>query len=369
MTNKPLSASRIKSLQSCSWAFWCNYHLKLPDSTNDGALRGSLVHSIFECLGKDRHKKHYDKIINDQDAFASPVIGRYIMSYAKENNLTDEFNVNLINEMIVEGLNYDFYGLDNDKSPHEVISEKSFDISVNESGKNYRILGFIDKLFLFKDSAAANIRDFKTSKSFFTGKDYNDNIQGLIYRLAVKHLYPEYYNRIVQFLFLRFDCKEGGEGNIIVPDVDEDELEGFEYYLTEVQRLINNFDESDAIKNFAYDQGYPPKEDGFSGRLTCGYSSYPMQCRKKDDYSPYYYCPYKFPYDYYKLLDESGELIKTSRKKSEIEVLQKHNPGSMIEKEHYNGCPRAYNRNWALEKLKKDGLSEDYIVKYGYTLD
>ena len=47
----------------------------------------------------------------------------------------------------------------------ESISEKDFDISITEDGKNYRILGFIDKLFLFKRKSLAIIRDFKTSKA------------------------------------------------------------------------------------------------------------------------------------------------------------------------------------------------------------
>ena len=57
-----LSASRIKTLQQCSWKYWCNYKLKLPDKSNDGASRGWICHLIFELLGEPRHKKHYDLI-------------------------------------------------------------------------------------------------------------------------------------------------------------------------------------------------------------------------------------------------------------------------------------------------------------------
>ena len=49
--NKPLSASRIKTLQTCSWQYWCKYHLKLPDKSNHGSLRGTICHAIFENLG------------------------------------------------------------------------------------------------------------------------------------------------------------------------------------------------------------------------------------------------------------------------------------------------------------------------------
>lgn len=49
--NTPLSASRIKTAQSCSWLYWCKYKLKLPDKSNEGAKRGSICHLVFEVLG------------------------------------------------------------------------------------------------------------------------------------------------------------------------------------------------------------------------------------------------------------------------------------------------------------------------------
>jgi hypothetical protein len=47
---KTLSASRIKTLETCSWVYWLNYHAKVPQSQNDGALRGTICHTIFELL-------------------------------------------------------------------------------------------------------------------------------------------------------------------------------------------------------------------------------------------------------------------------------------------------------------------------------
>ena len=31
----PLSASRIKTAESCSWLYWCKYKLNSPDKSND----------------------------------------------------------------------------------------------------------------------------------------------------------------------------------------------------------------------------------------------------------------------------------------------------------------------------------------------
>ena len=67
----------------------------------------------------------------------------------------------------------------------------------------YKIRGFIDKLFLYKRKKFAIIRDFKTSKEVFKGKDQTDNLQDLMYSLAVKNLFPEYSERVSEFLFLQ----------------------------------------------------------------------------------------------------------------------------------------------------------------------
>ena len=60
-----LSASKIKTLDSCSWLFFSKYHLKVPDTTNDGASRGTIVHLIFELLLKPKHKKKWDDEIQE----------------------------------------------------------------------------------------------------------------------------------------------------------------------------------------------------------------------------------------------------------------------------------------------------------------
>jgi len=42
-----LSASRIKTAQSCSWLYWSKYKLKLPENGNDGARRGTVCHNVL----------------------------------------------------------------------------------------------------------------------------------------------------------------------------------------------------------------------------------------------------------------------------------------------------------------------------------
>ena len=59
-----LSASRIKTLESCSWLYWGKYHLHLPDTGNDGAARGTVCHWIFELLLSEKNFKYFELIMH-----------------------------------------------------------------------------------------------------------------------------------------------------------------------------------------------------------------------------------------------------------------------------------------------------------------
>jgi len=95
MENK-LSASKIKTAQSCSWKYWCSYHLKLPQKGNDGSSRGWICHLIFELLGSKRHHHHYKKIIKSGSIFSSKSITKLVHYHAKKLNVFDQENLDLI---------------------------------------------------------------------------------------------------------------------------------------------------------------------------------------------------------------------------------------------------------------------------------
>ena len=87
-----LSASRLKTLETCSWSYWCNYHLKLPQKQNEGALRGTVCHLVFEMLVKKKHKKHYTLITKAGGAKSqccgSPLGDETLNTNGKEFRLT-----------------------------------------------------------------------------------------------------------------------------------------------------------------------------------------------------------------------------------------------------------------------------------------
>lgn len=333
-----LSASRLKTAKSCSWLYWSKYHMYLPDRKNDGSSRGDICHCVFECLGRSDRKKYFNKIIKTGTVFSVPPIKRMILSKALNLNVDDEENLKQIDDMILAGLEYDFFGKDLQR-PSEAYSEYEFDLKIEEDGKKYHIKGFIDKLFLYKSKKLAVIRDFKTSKKVFEGKEVTKNLQDYIYCLAIKHLFPEYKNRESEFVFLKFDLKskDNPKGLLRMESIPSDVLDKFEKDLTKAQVYLENFSIKTAKSNYAADQKVT-KEDGFAGQLICGFARQKGQLKKNGQ--PMWHCAYKFPFDYYALYDENGDLVKKAFADDYISLAEMKKEGYSIHKEHYQGCPR-----------------------------
>ena len=352
-----LSASRIKTAQTCSWTYWCNYKLKLPDSGNDGSSRGTICHNIFELLGT-KHKREFNKIIKDRTIWKTDIVAKQVKKEAEDLSVNDAENLALIDEMIVNGLRCDFFGDAEDK-PLKAKSEQFFDLEIEkeELGIRYAIRGYIDKLFVYKDNSVI-IRDFKSSKSVFKGKDITDNLQNLIYCLAVKHLMPETEPQS-EFLFLRFDLDKDllgnyGKGYVKMDKITPEELEGFEYQLTEFQRYLDNFDENTAKSNFAAKQDYP-KDGTFGGPLACGKDGYKMSkgqpiLDNNGDPIKAFICPYRKPREYWALKDASGKLKDTAfiEEKDTLNIEE----GDEVVKMNYEGCPHWQNKNIIDEFIK-----------------
>ena len=346
-----LSASRIKTAQTCSWTYWCNYKLKLPQSGNDGSSRGTICHNIFELLG-DKHKAEFNIIIKEGTIWNTKVVASQVKEEAEELKVDDQENLDLIDEMIVAGLRCDFFG-DTEEKPEEAESERFFDLEIEkpEKGIRYAVRGYIDKLFKYKDNSVI-IRDFKSSKQVFKGKEITDNLQNLIYSLAVKNLMPETEPQS-EFIFLRFDLEkdvlgERGKGYVRMDKITEEELEGFEYQLTEFQKYIDGFDEDCAKSNFAAKQDYP-RDGTFGGPLACGKDGFKVSygqpvLDKLGEPIKAFICPYRKPMEYYAIQDKDGKVLKTSFIEKKDSLDPDKDLGEKVVKMNYDGCPHWQNK-------------------------
>ena len=103
-----LSPSRMKTLEDCTWRYWCNYHLSLPQKQNDGALRGTICHLVFEVILAKKRDNHL-KLLIDKGLDGVPSVKRLVIKHLKKTGRLNEENYNLCNDMIVVGLNTDFW--------------------------------------------------------------------------------------------------------------------------------------------------------------------------------------------------------------------------------------------------------------------
>jgi len=295
---KVLSASRIKTLETCSWVYWNNYHTKVPQSQNDGALRGTICHTVFELLLNKRHLKNYKKIIKKNAIDGDEGVDRLVKKLSAKVKL-DESNYKLLNDMILVGLKNDFFG----EGGEIVKPEYDFDIKNDEP--KYHIRGFIDKPVKIKKEM--HIIDYKSSKYKFRGDDLEANIQAMMYSLASKKLWPK-LKPIVKFLFLRFPKQPIQE---LV--FDDNQIKGFEHYLEHINDYVNKFDEESAKSNFAV--------DSVKNKWMCQIGGWK--------------CPYKDSYKYYVKVNDKGEVVETSLEDNFKDII-----GFKVETRTYEGCPK-----------------------------
>ena len=297
-----LSASKIKTLESCSWLYNAKYILRLPDTGNSGSARGTVAHLIFELLFNDRHKKYFNKLKTGKPGILKCTsIHRLILKHAKKLGINNEEDLDLTYEMIGVGLSHDFYC----DGAHTVEAEDNFFIEQDD----YIINGFIDKTAQHKDKIV--IYDYKSSKKKFSKKEIDFNIQALIYILATflkKKTIPS-----VKFLFLRF--KEQIEQE--APEVNEEQLEGFQAYLSYIAGRLSDFSEKDAQAHMAKNSG--------DKKWLCGSDKEGKWC-----------CSARMPRIFYIGVDDKDKFIMSSFEKDD---LKKNKLVKKTKHIKYSGCP------------------------------
>ena len=315
-----LSASKIKSLENCSWLYWANYHLKLPQSKNDGARKGDVCHWMFETLIADKHQKSVDLVVEGNTVCSVKAVERLLKFYIKRSGLSENYDIfKQCDEMILVGLKNDF----KPKGGMMLPPEFKFDIS----NPNFRIKGFIDKPFLKGDTIF--IDDYKSAKQKFKGEDEESNIQALMYSYAARTLWPD-KKPIVRFIFLQYP-----DDPIMTCSFSNETLKGFESFLVGVQQRVNMFNEISAKSSFAADQ--ESHDQGFNGKLLCGFAKSPEQ--KKKDGTKMWHCSYKFPFKYF-VVKKDNKVVYSVIDKTELKPLNK---GEIVEELFYSGCPKYRN--------------------------
>lgn len=278
MSNKvvSLSASKIKTFCNCSYFFYLNYILRIPQSEHPSLPKGSLSHLILELLFEERHRKYLPKIRKARSIYVVPALSRLTKKHLAKANLLNEDVLTEINTSV-------FVGLDNDflcKGALFTQGEYKFSIPCED----FLIGGFIDKIAVFKDRVV--IFDYKTNKSKFSGDDKTANTQAFIYLWAARHLFPDKKKYVLKFLFLKYPKNPVQEHEYTQAQID-----GFETWVKFIAKKIASFDEGSASSNFAADDN-----------KRC------WLCKAGKTWR----CPYYNGFEYYASLNDKGEIIKTS---------------------------------------------------------
>lgn len=333
-----LSPSKIDNLSMCSWSYYCKYVLKLPDRDNDGSRRGTIVHNILENLAKEKHQDKLQKIKEKDSPFAEKTINRYINIWAKKLSLdldaevlnkqkTDfETNRYLIDVMTMVAIKFDFNPDDSEETLLEIFKNFKAD---DESNK-YNIRGIIDKVKIFDNGKRVVVTDYKTSKQKFDQKKIDNNIQALVYQFFCHKLFPDAEEIKFRFMFLRYPKQPYVE----VPPLSKKYLDGFENYLSYLQKYANSINETKAKGNLARYNG---------NHFICGKNGFKMRYnkqtkQKEETTEENWKCPYKDGFEYWALVDDNNKNIQTSFNKEDLRSPDKDKKQKIV-KRKYSGCP------------------------------
>lgn len=322
-----LSSSRIDTLTTCSWTYYCKYVLKLPDTSNDGARRGSACHDLLECLCSEKRwelvkdlAKSVDKIKN------SKLIQRFLRRKYKELELDPDATIDkrskkknheLVIEMLYNALSLEF--IKNYQNRKIIHSEYEFD-HVNENPR-YAVRGFIDRVAEIKEDGGKThleILDYKSSKGKFTGEKAEANLQGMIYTLVAKKKWTNYDKYVANFFFMRFP-----KDPYLKNEFDEDQLAGLEHYLEYITEQLENFNQDSAISNMA---AHDPERSWLCGRGS-------------------WVCPFKNEFDFFHVIKVKDNSIMTGTYTHEEaeKWIEDNSAGDKnefkIELKKYEGCP------------------------------
>lgn len=326
-----LSSSKIDTLETCSWIYYCKYILKLPDKTNDGAMRGTACHDLLEFLAKDKRQELVKKVGKSLNAIkSSKLVERFL--FRKYNQLgldPDKYvdkkvtkktptNHELVLQMLHTVLSMEF--LSGGEKRNVIHSEYEFNIQ-NEKPK-YAVRGFVDRISEIENEKGEKfleILDYKSSKKKFEGDKATANLQGMIYTLAAKKKWNDYKRHVANFFFMRFP-KDPYQKH----EFTDEQISGLEHYLEYLTQELETFDYSSGLSNMA---AHKQKDEWLCGRGS-------------------WVCPFKNPFDFYQVVDtgedeKESEAIAGFYKYDEAEeyIKDKDKKRFKIEIRKYDGCP------------------------------
>ena len=160
-----ISASAIKTFETCPRKFYNEYILKKRSETHPAAAMGSCLHHMFEKACKAVYQK---EAIEKQNPFF------YFDAGIKEFNVLPMYQTTL-KDLTQKCIDWGYMNLENAQG-FEVSAEFNLPCKVP-------VHGYIDRLDIDRNFRA-DIIDLKTQKDMFKQEELKDNWQAIIYFLS-----------------------------------------------------------------------------------------------------------------------------------------------------------------------------------------
>lgn len=209
-----LSASKYNSHSYCPFQYYLSSQLNFTDDGSAATMLGKLAHKFLEILGNASKVKHDPKSrVWDINWLWNTVLNHF---YKKEPLLANDIKSDKLKKVIkgtIQLLNSHYTPI-TDKT---IGSEIPFEIEMDEPGfiidrqdgqpRHMKVRGYIDRIDLVSPDTI-EIIDYKSGsgKDWDTMQNKDENslrkeIQPRMYHLAARHLYPQYKNVIVTFIY------------------------------------------------------------------------------------------------------------------------------------------------------------------------
>lgn len=315
-----VSASSIKTLNTCSFQFWYFNVLKAPSFKSPKTSVGSVAHTILEVLFNKERRRYVEHIVECQDIYVFPSVKRLAIKHLNKYGINDKIWIKDLNNLVLGGLIDGFF---EDGAIKKLKPEHEFWVK----DKDFEVRGFIDRAAIYPPSEKypqgyVKISDYKSQRDIFTEEEINWNIQAFIYQWA---LYREFgLPVVVEFILLRHGIKQ------VVDWCGEDKIKGTISYLGYISDHVQDFDLKKASTNFAYD-------DKDKEWLCAKYVK--SQYELKKDGQPKFCCFARFPKTLYVVKDEDNNIKYSVEKPEDIPAQDWDN---VVTYKH-KGCPKFYH--------------------------
>jgi hypothetical protein len=271
-----ISASRLKTLWSCSLQFYYQEILGLPENVHWKTKVGSCVHSTFECIMR---KGRPSRLAIFSAAMVSgtihlrdhPSLIRFVNWQLRREGIDDKVTVDDIEELLrvaFLGIRPYFITTDADLNttytpPPDYRNEQRFQMTLPSGAV---MSGFIDLLLLWPDRAVCI--DLKTQAKKFPRDELPSNVQATIYQLATfrEHgLIPT-----VDFVLVRHapTTKTPDKHIQRVAPPSEVTLAGLIQYIDHIYVTVNQLTYEQAL-------ACPNPDEGFCLRVCTHYAPHP----------------------------------------------------------------------------------------------